>query len=54
MGIFLSASSAVPALLMGLVYLFVCLKACGGAFGLDAVTQYLGAAAACSRALSPL
>ena len=45
MGIFRSASSAVPALLMGLVYLFVCLKACGGAFGLDAVTQYLGAAA---------
>ena len=45
MGIFRSASSAVSALLMGLVYLFVCLKACGGAFGLDAVTQYLGAAA---------
>ena len=45
MGIFRSASSAVPALLMGLVYLFVCLKGCGGAFGLDAVTQYLGAAA---------
>lgn len=54
MGIFRSASSTVSALLMGLVYLFVCLKACGGAFGLDAVTQYLGAAATCSRALSPL
>ena len=44
MGILMASSSAVSALLMGLVYLFVCLKACGGAFGLSAVTQYLGAA----------
>lgn len=44
MGILTASSSAVSALLMGLVYLFVCLKACGGAFGLSAVTQYLGAA----------
>ena len=29
---------------MGLAYLFVCLKAYGGAFGLGAVTQYVGAA----------
>ena len=44
MGLLVSASSAVSALLMGLVYLFVCLKAYGGAFGLDSVAQYLGAA----------
>lgn len=44
MGVLKSASSAVSALLMGLVYLFVCLKACGGAFGLGEVAQYLGAA----------
>ncbi len=44
MGLLMAASSSVSALLMGLVYLFVCLKACGGAFGVGAVAQYLGAA----------
>ena len=44
MGLLRAASASVSALLMGLVYLFVCLKACGGAFGLGAVAQYLGAA----------
>ena len=44
MGLLLAASASVSALLMGLVYFFVCLKACGGAFGLGAVAQYLGAA----------
>ena len=39
-----AVGNAVPALLMGLAYLFVCLKAYGGAFGLGAVTQYVGAA----------
>ena len=44
MGVLISASSAVSALLIGPVYLFVCLKAWGGAFGLGSVAQYLGAA----------
>ena len=44
MGVLKSASSSVSALLMGFVYLFVCLKACGGAFGLGETAQYLGAA----------
>ena len=43
-----AVGNAVPALLMGLAYLFVCLKAYGGAFGLGAVTQYVGSAR-CSR-----
>ena len=44
MGVLKASSSTVSALLMGPVYLFVCLKAWGGAFGLGSVTQYLGAA----------
>ncbi len=44
MGLLRAASSSVSALLMGLVYLFVCLKAWGGAFGLGEAAQYLGAA----------
>ena len=44
MGVLKSVSSSVSALLMGFVYLFVCLKACGGAFGLGETAQYLGAA----------
>lgn len=44
MGVLKSVSSSVSALLMGFVYFFVCLKACGGAFGLGETAQYLGAA----------
>ena len=44
MGLLMAASTAVSAMLMGLVYLFVCLKAWGGAFGLGEAAQYLGAA----------
>lgn len=43
MGLWLAASSAVTALLTGIAYAFVCLKAGGGAFGIDSVTQYIGA-----------
>ena len=43
MGLWLAASSAVTALLTGIAYVFVCLKAGGGAFGIDSVTQYIGA-----------
>ena len=35
----------------GLVYLLVCLKAYGGAFGIGAVTQYIGAVTALSHNL---
>ena len=40
-GLYSAASSAVSVVLTGVVYLFVCLKAWAGAFGLGAVTQYV-------------
>ena len=36
-------SLAVSAILSGVVYVFVCLKAIGGAFGIGSVTQYVSA-----------
>ena len=36
-------STAVSAVLSGVVYVFVCLKALGGAFGIGSVTQYVSA-----------
>lgn len=42
-GILSALSRCVSALLTGCIYLFVCLKAWGGAFDLGAVTQYIGA-----------
>lgn len=42
-GVCTSLSSAVSAVLSGVVYVFVCLKALGGAFGIGSVTQYVSA-----------
>ncbi len=42
-GVLMGFSEGLPVLLMGLVYLFVCLKALGGAFGIGSVTQYVAA-----------
>ncbi len=42
-GLLEALSKGITALMTGMVYLFVCLKALGGAFGLGAVTQYIGA-----------
>ena len=36
-------SAVLPAALSGVVYVFVCLKALGGAFGIGSVTQYVSA-----------
>ena len=47
-------SASISAVLTGLVYLFVCLKAWGGAFGVGSVTQYVGAVTALSTSLSTL
>ena len=41
-------------LFLGLAYLFVCLKACGGAFGIGSVTQYIGAITALSAGVGLL
>ena len=42
-GICEGLSLAVSAILSGVVYVFVCLKAIGGAFGIGSVTQYVSA-----------
>lgn len=54
MGIASAASAAVSRIFGGLIYLFVCLKAWGGAFGVGSVTQYIGAVTAMSGGLAKL
>lgn len=41
LGLYQAASAALSVVFTGVVYLFVCLKALGGAFGIGAVTQYV-------------
>ena len=43
-----------PKIFIGLIYLFVCLKAWGGAFGIGSVTQYVGAITALSGGLAKI
>lgn len=43
MGLLAVLSQCISVVLTGVVYLFVCLKAWGGAFGVGSVTQYVGA-----------
>lgn len=43
MGLWAAAGKGVSAILTGVVYLYVCLKAWAGAFGVDGITQYVGA-----------
>lgn len=45
-GICIATAIAMPTLFTGAVYLFVCLKAWAGAFGIGAVSQYVGAVTA--------
>lgn len=47
-GLFSALSSAVSAVFIGLVYVFVCIKAWAGAFGVGSVTQYIGSITALS------
>lgn len=42
-GITQATSAALSAIIAGFVYVFTCLKALGGAFGVGSVTQYVGA-----------
>ncbi len=49
-----AVTQSASALFSGLVYIFACLKALGGAFGVGSVTQYVGAATALSSNLSEL
>ena len=53
-GAFFAASKAVDRAFAGMVYLFVGLKALGGAFGVGSVTQYVGALAGLAGGVSDL
>ena len=54
MGAWVALGSSLSAVLTGLVYVFVCLKAWAGAFGVGSVTQYVGAVTALSTSISSL
>lgn len=54
MGLLNALSQCVTVVLTGLVYVFVCLKAWAGAFGVGSVTQYVGAITQLFRGLSAL
>ncbi len=51
-GIWAALGSCTEAVLMGIVYVFVCLKSWAGAFGVGSITQYVGAVTAMSRNIS--
>ena len=53
-GVLQALSAIVAHILTALVYMFVCLKALGGAFGVGSVTQYVGAITALSGGLIAL
>ncbi len=53
-GLYSAASSAVSVIFTGVVYVFVCLKAWAGAFGLGAVTQYAASITKVSGGVSGL
>ena len=53
-GLFAAASSAVSVAFTGVAYIFVCLKAWVGAFGVGAVTQYIAAITKMSWGVSTL
>lgn len=54
MGAFVAAGESLSSVLTGIVYVFVCLKAWAGAFGVGSVTQYVGAVTALSQSVSTL
>ncbi len=53
-GWYSAASAAVSVVFTGVVYVFVCLKAWAGAFGLGAVTQYVSSISKVSGSVSSL
>ena len=54
MGLYSAASAAVSVIFTGVVYIFVCLKAMAGAFGLGSVTQYIASITKVSGGMSSL
>jgi len=53
-GAYSVASTVVSQVFTAIVYIFVCLKALGGAFGIGSVTQYIGAITALAGGVSSL
>lgn len=53
-GICTGIAASLSAVFTGSIYVFTCLKALAGAFGVGSVTQYVGAATAFSRNLTTL
>lgn len=53
-GIYSAIANGISALFTGIVYVFSCLKAWTGAFGVGSITQYVGAVTALSGSLSSL
>lgn len=53
-GLLNAAGGALSMLFIGIIYLFTCLKAWAGAFGVGSVTQYVGSITAFSRNISTL
>ena len=54
MGFYQGIGAAFPSAFTGFVYLFTCLKAWAGAFGIGSVTQYVGAVTALSTHVAKL
>ncbi len=54
MGFYNAMSAAVSVLFTGVIYLFVCLKAWAGAFGIGSVTQYIASVTKAASGLSEL
>ena len=54
MGVLRAVSACLSAVMIGGIYVFVCLKAWGGAFGVGSVTQYVGALTALTGNISVL
>ena len=54
MGAWAAVGASLGSVLTGIVYVFVCLKAWAGAFGVGSVTQYVGAVTALSQSVSTL
>lgn len=53
-GLYAGASAAVSGILTGVIYVFVCLKAWAGAFGIGMTTQYISAITRFATGLSSL
>ncbi|MCL2592175.1 MAG: ABC transporter ATP-binding protein/permease, partial [Defluviitaleaceae bacterium] len=54
MGVFAAIGSGIAQIFIGVVYVFVCLKAWGGAFPIGSVTQYIAAITALSGGIARL